>query len=137
MRHFGSDSLSDRHMRWFCAVFYRPCPDCGGDVLMSELSKRGGNWPQESACESCGERWRVPLSRPAYVRKFMLTCVPLVLVSVFLTSALLEFVFPTFTYETETGLAKLRFWAFPFLLVAFLLPALIWTRRLPLEKSSQ
>lgn len=63
----------------------------------------------------------------------MFRCVPLVLVSVFVMSGLVEYFIPALTYELN-GLTKLSFPAFVFLLPAFVLPALWWARRLPLEK---
>lgn len=126
-------SLSDRHYLCFRSLFHIRCPDCGGFIPLGKLTGRGRGWPQHGACKTCGQEWRVALTHWQYTRRFVFRCVPLVLVSVFVMSGLVEYFIPALTYELN-GLTKLSFPAFVFLLPASVLPALWWARRLPLEK---
>ncbi len=67
----------------------------------------------------------------------MTRCAPLMIASFFLMGGFLETIFPQLTYETSTGLTKLRGGAFPFFLIAFFAPVVAFNRRLPLKKEME
>ena len=131
-------SLSDRQAVWFRSMLSRRCAECGGNIPLSQLNGRARRrvWPPVAACEDCGTRWKIALTRVAYFFRFMTRAVPLSLLSVFAMAGALEYLIPEITYTTEGGLTKLRGVAFPFLVPAMLLPALVFAHRLPLEKET-
>jgi len=117
--------------------FYKKCSECGGGIPISGLNRRGGAWPQFSGCNMCGTQWRIAMTAAGFHLCFVFICVPFSVLSLFLTGVLLEFVFPSLIYETETGLRKMRGWAFPFLGIGFVMPVFAFFQSLPLRKCTQ